>query len=179
MTRRERVLLAVLGLAGALLLFSRTRAGQSIIASIMDKAASLVKRWEGLRLTAYKDVAGLWTIGYGHLVKPGERFHPYGTVTTITEEEASALLEADMNAARNAVASSVRVPITDNERAALVSLAYNIGGGAFAGSTLVRKLNAGDKAGAADQFLVWANAGGQRVQGLANRRASEREVFLT
>jgi lysozyme len=176
---RERSLLVVLAAAAALLLFSRSRAGQSIIQAIMDKGASLVKRFEGLRLTAYQDVAGLWTVGYGHLVRPGERFHPYGPVKTITEEEASALLAADMTAARNAIASAVRVELTGSERAALESLAFNIGSGAFANSTLVKKLNAGDREGAADQFLVWNRAGGQVVQGLVNRRAAERTEFLS
>lgn len=146
---------------------------------IVDRALSLIKRWEGLSLKAYQDVAGLWTIGYGHLIRPGERFHPYGPVMHITQAEADALLVSDSAAARKAVADAVKVPLSAGERAALESLAFNIGGTSFAGSTLVRKLNAGDRAGAAAEFLRWVHAGGKVVQGLVNRREDERREFLT
>ncbi|MBL4860894.1 MAG: lysozyme, partial [Acinetobacter sp.] len=65
-----------------------------------------------------------------------------------------------------------------NQFDALVSLAYNIGTGAFSGSTLVKKLNVHDIRGAADQFDVWVNAGGKRMQGLVNRRTVEKALFL-
>ena len=68
--------------------------------------------------------------------------------------------------------------MNQNQFDALVSLAYNIGTGAFNKSTLVKKLNAGDIRGAADQFDVWINAGGKRMQGLVNRRAREKALYL-
>jgi lysozyme len=176
---RQGILWAVLAAVGVVFVVSRTQAGANLISAAVGKAVSLVKRWEGLRLDAYQDVAGFWTIGYGHLIRPGERFHPYGPVKRITEAEAAALLQADMASARNAVAQYVRVPLTAGQRAALESLAFNIGSGAFASSTLVRKLNAGDYAGAAEEFARWNKAGGAVVQGLANRRADERAVFLS
>ena len=73
---------------------------------------------------------------------------------------------------------AVLVPLNDNQLAACTSLAYNIGLAAFRGSTLLRKLNDGDYQGAADQFPVWNKAGGRVVQGLVNRRAAERDLFL-
>lgn len=171
MNARERRLLWILAaVAGVWVL----RGAKGFVMSGME----LIKRWEGKRLDAYQDVAGLWTIGYGHLVRPGEPYHPYGPVRSITEAEAEQLLARDMSAARDAVARAVTVPLSQNERGALESLAFNIGANAFASSTLVRKLNAGDKAGAADEFLRWIHAGGKVVQGLVNRRHDERNVFL-
>lgn len=154
---------------------------------VIDKIARLIGHAEGDRLTVYQDIGGLWTIGKGHLVKPGERFYPYGgsmSVTntglrTITQAESDALFAKDTETARNAVANKVAVPITDNQRAALASLVFNIGTGAFAGSTLLRLLNAGNYTGAADQFLVWKTVNGVDSPGLINRRASERALFLS
>lgn len=144
----------------------------------MTRARELIKRWEGKSLNAYQDVAGLWTIGYGHLIKPGERFYPYGAVRSITDAEADMLLQQDMAAALDAVDTGVRVTTTDGQKAALVSLAFNIGRTAFLNSTLLKLLNAGDKAGAAAQFAVWNKAGSVPVAGLTSRRAAERAEFV-
>lgn len=133
----------------------------------------LVKQWEGLRLQPYQDSAGLWTVGYGHLLP---QYNPGGP---ITEEQATALLDADLATARAAVTRLVEVPLTDAQRAALVSFVFNVGEGAFSRSTLLRKLNTGDYAGAADEFTRWVHAGGEVVAGLVNRRNHEREVFLS
>lgn len=168
MTGREKILLGALA---ALIVFYVSRN--------MDKAKELIAGEEGLRLTVYKDSGGAWTIGYGHLVKAGERFFPYGTVRTITEAEADALFQADTAIAKAAVENSVRVPINANQRAALTSLAFNIGAGALGGSTLVRKLNAGDLLGAADAFRSWVYDNGVRVPGLVSRRERERAIFLS
>ncbi len=167
MTTREKILL---GVFGALVIYYASRN--------MDKVKHLIAGEEKCRLTVYKDSGGAWTIGWGHLVKPGEKFFPYGTVREITQAEADAMFEMDTALARAAVENSVRVPINSNERAALTSLAFNIGGGAFGASTLVRKLNAGDRAGAAAQFDVWVYDNGVRVPGLVNRREREKEIFL-
>jgi lysozyme len=157
-------------------------AGAALVSRVggwMTRATELIKRWEGKNLDAYLDVAGKWTIGYGHLIKPGEPFFPYGVVRSITEAQATELLEQDMAAARAAVEAGVKVPATDGERAAMVSLAFNIGRTAFLQSTLLRKFNAGDKVGAAAQFDKWIRAGGAVVTGLINRRAAERREFLS
>lgn len=83
----------------------------------------------------------------------------------------------DLKKFENTVNDVVKVPINQNQFDALLSLAYNIGSTAFKNSTLVKKLNAGDILGAADQFNVWVNAGGKRMQGLVNRRKAEKELF--
>lgn len=130
-----------------------------------------LKQFEGLRLQPYKDVAGLWTIGYGHLLKAGEWWD------SITEEFATRLLAQDVGTAEDAVNALVKVPLSQPQFDALVSFVYNVGVGAFRRSTLLRLLNAGDYAGAAAQLPLWRKAGGKIVQGLVNRRAQEVAMF--
>lgn len=132
-----------------------------------------LKQWEGLKLTPYKDSAGLWTIGYGHLLKPGEWWD------SITEAKASELLADDVGTAEDAVNSLVKVPLSQPQFDALVSFVYNVGVGAFRRSTLLKRLNAGDYAGAAAQLPLWRKAGGQVIQGLVNRRAAEVALFVS
>ena len=130
-----------------------------------------LKQYEGLSLTAYRDSGGVWTIGYGSTrdVREGMR---------ISQAEADQRFLADTEWAQAAVRTDVVVPITQPQFDALVSLAYNIGAGAFAKSTLVRLLNAGDYRGAAEQFLAWNKVRGEVVTGLAERRAKERAMFM-
>lgn len=164
-------------LGGALLLgLSRTRIGAAVIDRARATLAELIDREEGLRLTAYQDFAGYWTIGYGHRIQPGE---PYGPGSTITKAEALQLLERDTQRATDAVQRAVTVPLNANQLAALTSLAYNIGTTAFASSTLVRRLNAGDVAGAREEFSRWINAAGKPSSILAGRRAREAQLFAT
>lgn len=131
-----------------------------------------IASYEGLRLTAYQDVADVWTIGYGHTqdVEPED---------TITEAEANMILENDVELRAKAVSAAIKVPVTQNQFDACVCLAYNIGVGAFKGSTLLRLLNAGDYVGAALQFPRWDKAGGVSVAGLTKRRLGEQMMFLT
>lgn len=148
---------------------------------------ALIEKLEGFSSTPYPDQAGLWTIGYGHLIKPGDGYwspdNPNGK-NVVTRAEASAQLDEDMAVARDAVTRSVRVPLTDNQFSALVSLAYNIGAGAFQSSTLLSLLNSGDYAAAADQFAVWNKIHDPETHelivsnGLTTRRETERETFL-
>lgn len=142
----------------------------------LDYCLPLVKASEGCRLTAYPDPGtggAPWTIGYG-CTGPGI---VEGTCWTQAQAE-QALRDRLLNEFNPAVTAAVRVRLTPRMRAALNSLAYNIGASAFARSTLVRLLNAGDYAGAADQFGVWKRAGGKVMPGLVTRRARERELFL-
>lgn len=136
---------------------------------------ALIKGFETLQLEAYPDPGtggAPWTIGYGHTgpeVQPGQ---------VITEAEADALLRADLGAAEQAVADALDgAPVTDDQFAALVSLAFNIGGAALASSTLLRKLQAGDVDGAAEEFERWNHAGGRVLAGLTSRRRAERALF--
>ena len=134
---------------------------------ISTEGLALIKQWEGCRLTAYKDVAGVWTIGYGSTgahVRPG---------MTITKEEAENLLIADLARFERAVEKLVTVSLTDGQFAALVSFAFNVGEGALAKSTLLKKLNAGNYGAVPAELAKWVNAGGKKVTGLVNRRAAE------
>jgi lysozyme len=139
------------------------------------RGLDLIKAHEGLRLEAYPDPASggdPWTIGYGHTagVKPGD---------VITQEQADAYLREDIAWAEDAVRSGVKVPISQAAFDAMVSLTFNIGAGAFGRSTLLKMLNAGDHAGAADQFMRWTTAAGRVMPGLEKRRAAERALFLS
>lgn len=136
----------------------------------------LIGQFEGLRLNAYDDGVGVWTIGWGTTVyqngvkvKKGDK---------ITLEQAKQYKAHDLAKFEKAVNDAVKVPMNQNQFNSLVSLAYNIGVSAFTNSTLVKRLNEGNYNAAADQFLVWVNAGGKRMQGLVNRRNKERELFL-
>jgi len=141
-------------------------------------AAKLIAQFEGLRLKAYRDTGGIWTIGYGSTKDP------YTGVSVkegdaISKETALDWLNKDIKQRQVAIRKLVKVPVTANQLAALTSLAYNIGLGAFQRSTLLRLLN--QKAPiqqVADQFLRWNKVNNQEVKGLTNRRILERELFL-
>jgi len=139
---------------------------------INEAGLDLIKQFEGLRLQAYTDAVGLVTIGYGHEIKVGESIS-----STITEEEATAFLLWDTALAARAVDRLVTVPISDNQFDALVSFVFNVGSVRFASSDLLNKLNAGDYAGASDEFLKWDHAGGHVLPGLTRRRQAERDLF--
>ena len=136
------------------------------------KGLQLTEQFEGLRLTAYQDQVGVWTIGYGHTgkdVRPG---------LTITQQQAEDLLAKDVASAAASVNQLVTVVIGQNQFDALVDFTFNLGAGALGGSTLLRKLNAGDFAGAAAEFPKWCRAGGKVVLGLQRRRQAEQALFL-
>lgn len=132
---------------------------------------SCVAGFEGLRQVAYADPVGIPTICFGETkgVRMGDR---------ATLAECKAMLAGSLELANRAVDSCVRTYLPDTRRAALVSFTYNVGGGAFCSSTLVRKINAGDAAGACDQLLRWDRAKGFRLPGLVKRRAAERALCL-
>jgi lysozyme len=137
------------------------------------RGIDLIKQFEGLRLTAYQDMVGVWTIGYGHTgpdVKPG---------LTITQQRAEQLLINDLVQFERGVNDLVTVQINQNQFDALVSFTYNLGVGSLQKSTLLRLLNAGSYQPAADEFPRWNRAGGNVVAGLARRRYAERQLFLT
>ncbi|HFJ4329509.1 lysozyme [Serratia liquefaciens] len=142
---------------------------------ISNKGRDFIKGFEDLRLVAYPDpgTGGKpWTIGWGHTkgVKQGD---------CITQEQAEQFLSDDLAVFELTANSAIKRPMTQNQFDAMVSLAFNIGGSAFAGSTLVKKFNAGDAKGAADEFPKWKNSGGKIMPGLVKRRAAERETFLS
>jgi len=145
--------------------------------SINQAGLNLIEQFEGCKLQPYYDVAGIPTIGIGTT-----RYTDGKAVmmadAAITKEQAYALLKNHVDGDCSAVSGMVRVVVNDNQFAALVSFAYNVGRGALASSTLLKKLNSGDMKGAADQFLKWDHAGGKVVLGLTRRRQAERALFL-
>ncbi|WP_407595047.1 lysozyme [Acinetobacter lwoffii] len=144
---------------------------------ISPSGIDLICNFEGKRLTAYDDGVGVWTIGFGTTVYPNGIKVMKGD--TCTEAQAKTYMAHDLKKFEATVNKAVTLQLNQNQFDALVSLAYNIGTNAFSKSTLVKKLNANDIRGAADQFDVWVNAGGKRMQGLVNRRAKEKALFLS
>lgn len=142
-------------------------------------AEKIIAQFEGLRLNAYKDTAGVWTIGYGTTKNPdtGDKIKQGDA---ITKAKALDWLKKDTAAFKAGVQKLVKVPVNDNQLAALTSLAYNIGLTAFSRSTLLRYLNSNvAKEQVAAQFLRWNRSGGQIVRGLTIRRKLESDLFLT
>lgn len=143
---------------------------------MITKNIDAIRGHEGLRLVAYLDSVGVWTIGYGDTGPDVVK----GLV--ITKAQAEERLRGRLREFEGYVNRLVKVELTQNQFDALVSLVYNIGPTNFSTSTLLRKLNASDYLGAADQFPVW-NKGrvGRKlvvINGLTNRRREERELFL-
>lgn len=137
-----------------------------------EEGLKLTESYEGFRDTAYPDVVGVWTIGYGHTgpdVKPGLK---------ITQEQGEALLRSDVAAAVACVRSHVTQQLTQHQFDALVDFTFNEGSGNFSKSTLLRCVNAGDFAGAASHFMDWVYAGGRKFDGLVRRRTGERTLFM-
>lgn len=135
-------------------------------------AIDLVKRSEGLRLSAYRDVGGLPTIGYGHTsgVQMGQ---------TITQKHADQLLADDLDIAGVHVEQLVKVPLSQGQFDALVDFVFNLGFARLRDSTLLRVLNKGDYQAAAQQFRFWVMAAGKVMPGLVTRRAAEAALFIS
>lgn len=133
---------------------------------------ALTERFEGCRLEPYEDQGGVWTIGYGHTAGVAYNTAP------ITQARAEELLAADVQSAVNAVNRLVGIEVDQDEFDALVDFVFNLGSGDLAGSTLLKKLNAGDIPGAAAEFDRWDHCGGQVVAGLLRRRQAETDLFL-
>ena len=138
---------------------------------ISNRGLNLIKKYEGLRLEAYKCPSGVFTIGYGQTrgVKTGMR---------ITKEQAEGFLLDDLKTYEKAVNNCVKVPINQCQFDALVSFSFNCGTGALKNSTLLKKLNNKDYTGASNEFLKWNKANGKVLKGLVKRRQDERELFL-
>lgn len=138
---------------------------------INKEGLDLIKQWEGLRLEAYLCPAGVWTIGYGHTetTKKGMK---------INQSEADRLLVYDLSRFIEAVEDSVKVTLNDNQFAALVSFAFNVGVGAFKKSTLLKKLNAGDYSSVPSELARWNKVGNKVSAGLTNRRAAEAGLWV-
>lgn len=137
------------------------------------KAADLIKQLEGCRLKAYPDQGGKWTIGWGS-TGPGIEA---GVVWS--QQQADERLASDVAKFESGVKSLVKVPINENQLAALISFAYNLGLANLKRSGLLKHLNRSNFKEAAEQFLLWCYIGSYKSKGLYNRRTKEREVFIT
>ncbi|WP_105405090.1 lysozyme [Neorhizobium sp. T7_12] len=144
--------------------------------AINKASLDLIKSFEGLELTAYLCPANVPTIGYG--TTKGISRADVGK-KTITLAEAERLLREDVQQFEAAVDRLVKVPLTENQRGALVSFTYNLGEGNFSKSTLLKRLNAGDLNGVAVSWPQWNKAGGKVLAGLVKRRAAELRLFQT
>lgn len=142
-----------------------------------EKGISLIKEFEGCKLTAYQDSVGVWTIGYGWTQPVDGK--PVRAGMTIKQETAERLLKTGLVSYESDVCRLVKVALTQGQFDALVAFTYNLGTRSLSTSTLLRKLNAGDCAGAADEFLRWNKAGGKVLNGLTRRREAERALFLS
>lgn len=139
--------------------------------NLSQKGIELIKVSEGCSLKVYADPVGIPTVGYGHVTK-----RPIGS--KITQAQADAYLMQDLTIAVEGVKAMVKVPLTDDQFSAIVSLAFNVGVMAVAKSTLIKLVNQGKLKEAADEFPRWNKARGKVLPGLVVRRAAERSLFL-
>ena len=143
---------------------------------VAPEAIDLIKEAEGWRSAPYLCPAKVWTIGYGSTRDlKGQPVTPQ--TPSISPKEGLILLQRDVEEAAKGISKAVSVPLTPSQRGALVSFVYNFGIGAFRSSTLLKKLNAGDYQGAAEQFKRWVYAGKEVLPGLVKRRAAEYKLF--
>lgn len=148
-----------------------TRDNIKKLVSVSAVAVAAICGFEGYREYAYKDVAGVPTIGYGTTkgVKMGDK---------TTRQEAKAFLVRDASGMAKQIQSLIKVPLYQHEWDAYLSFTYNVGIGNFRSSTLLKKLNQGDYAGACSQLKRWVYAGGRKVKGLVNRREAEYRMCM-
>lgn len=138
--------------------------------NVSDRGIEVIKQHEGLRLKAYLDPVGVWTIGWGHTrrVKPGQH---------ISLEQAQEFFALDLSDAAACVIANVRVELTQGQFDALVSFVFNLGCGALRRSTLLKHLNNGQHPLAAKEFTRWNKGGGRVLRGLTRRREDEQMMF--
>lgn len=143
---------------------------------INNKGLQLIKDFEGCRLKVYKDAVGFNTVGWGHLVLPEDNLQ-YNDI--ITQEKADKLLTKDLELFEKGVAKLLKVQVTKNQFAAMVSLAFNIGLQAFAKSSVLRYFNTGYPVLAGQRILLFNKAGGKVLNGLTRRREAEKKLYET
>lgn len=140
-----------------------------------QRGIELIKKFEGLRTMPYKDIVGKLTVGYGHLIVPGDGC---SAGKPITIEQATTLLINDLQRFEDAINYSVKVQLTQNQFDAIASFVYNLGTRAFGSSTLLRLINEGKFEDASKQFVLWDHAGKVEVEGLKRRRLEETALFM-
>lgn len=145
--------------------------GIGLSAALVLAGAGTVSYYEGVSNKAYLDPVGIWTVCYGETkgVKKGDYK---------TDEECLDSLAEELTEHHKKMVMYIKTPISEKEEAAYLSFTYNVGVGAFSKSTLLKKLNSGDRVGACDQLLRWDKAGGKKLKGLTLRRQSENKLCL-
>jgi lysozyme len=164
------VALWVVGVFAAIHFTDRYTQIEENIMAIAKSTLDFITKEEGARNKAYKDSKGLWTIGVGHLIKADEQ---HLINATLTDTQVEDLLKSDLRWCSEAVESSVRVPLQQNQFDALYSLCFNIGETNFKKSTVVKKINDNDMQGAAEAILMWS-----KQPELLPRRQREKALFL-
>ena len=144
---------------------------------ISQNGLNLIEHYEGLRLFAYQDSIGLWTIGYGTTVYPNGKRVAKGDACTV--EQADSYIRHDVDKFEKGVNDLVHVPLNQNQFDALVSFAYNLGLGNLGSSTLLKLVNKSQFDAAVNEFQKWCRAGGKVVAGLTVRRKAESNLFKT
>jgi len=145
-------------------------------ACLNEAGLNLIKSFEGFRSNFYNDAVGVRTIGYGHACQGNACV---GIKAPLSQAAAAALLAKDVRTRfLPCVRSAVKKALNNNQMSALTSFAFNLGCGALQGSTLLKKVNAGQFAAAAAEFGKWVKGGGRTLPGLVRRRAAERALFL-
>lgn len=142
---------------------------------ISKDGLKLIKKAEGLRLEAYQDISGIWTIGYGHTSSAGAPEVKAGLV--ITKKQALGILKEDLKKYEKIVEQYVTVPLNDNQFSALVSFVYNVGKTSFKNSRLLSRLNRGEYSAVPVELSLWVYAGRNKIQGLVNRRSEEAKLW--
>lgn len=150
---------------------STVKKATALSAATLAALVTLVGTWEGMRTTAYKDIVGIWTVcyGYTHGVKQGDRY---------TKAECEGMLVRELREFDRELQPCIKRDLSEGERIALVSLAYNAGVGAVCKSTALRLMNQGKRREGCYALLKWSYAGGKFVQGLRNRREAELKICL-
>lgn len=172
--------LILVGLLGVFAYFTLTRRGRSFASSIggsimniSDKGIAFISNFEGFSDKPYNDPPGSrkWSIGYGHQILPGE------VLTSVTRDQAAALLAKDTAIANAAITENITVPLTQAQHDALVSFVYNVGVYAFKSGSVPSRINAGNFSDAAATMKRYIYAGGSVNQALVDRRKSEASAF--
>ncbi len=140
-----------------------------------EAGLALIRAFEGLRTTAYRDAVGIWTVGYGHTSAAGPPDVKAGL--KITAREAESILSRDVANFARGIAAEVTALLTDDQFSALVCFAYNVGLGNFRSSSVLKAVNAGDFAAVPRRLQLWVKAGGKTQGGLVKRRAAEAALF--
>jgi lysozyme len=144
---------------------------------LTEEGLALIRRFEGFRETAYRCPAGVWTIGYGHTAQAGPPKVAAGM--KISEAEARRILAADAERFADEVRKALTRELSDAQFSALVSFAFNVGGGAFRSSSVLAAVNAGRLADVPERLRLWVKAGGRVLPGLVRRREAEAALFMS